>query len=51
MKFMDDLQIVIGVDLVRRKDPIFTVDLEDGDRDHKVAGELESMGLCEGEIV
>ncbi len=31
MKFIDDLEVVACVDLVRRKDAIFTVDFKDGD--------------------
>lgn len=50
-KLMDDLKIVIGVDLVRGQDAVLAVDLEDGDRDHQVAGELEGVGLSESEIV
>lgn len=51
MKFIDDLEIVACVDLVRGKDAIFTADFKDGDRDHQVAGELEGVGLCERKIV
>lgn len=31
MKFIDDLEVVACVDLVRGKDAIFTVDFKDGD--------------------
>ena len=51
MKFVDDLEVVACVDLIRGKDAIFTVDLEDGDRNHQVAGKLKSVGLCERKIV
>lgn len=51
MEFVDDVEIVVRVDLVGRQDAIFTVDFEDGDRDHQVTGKLESVGLCEREIV
>lgn len=51
MEFMNDLEVVACVDLVRRKDALFAVDLEDGDRDHEVAGKLEGVRLCEGKIV
>lgn len=51
MEFVDDRKVIIGVDLVRGKHAVFTVDFEDGDRDHQVAGELEGVGLCEVEIV
>lgn len=47
MEFVDDLEVVACVDLVRGKDAIFTVDLEDGDRHHQVSGKLEGMRLCE----
>lgn len=50
-KFIDDLKIVIGVDLVRGQDAVLAVDLEDGDRDHEVAGEMEGVGLSERKIV
>lgn len=48
---MNDLEVVACVDLVRGKDAIFAVDLEDGDRDHQVTGKLEGVGLCEDKIV
>ena len=51
MEFMDDLEAVACVDLVRGEDAIFAVDFEDGDRDHEVAGKLEGVGLSEGKIV
>ena len=51
IKFVNDLEVVACVDLVRGKDAIFTVDFEDGDRNHQVTGELEGVGLCEGKIV
>lgn len=51
MEFMNDREVVACVDLVRRKDAIFAVDFEDGDRDHEVAGKLEGVGLSENEIV
>ena len=51
MKFMNDREVIISVDLVRGEDAIFTVDFEDGDRDHQVAGKLEGMRLCERQIV
>jgi hypothetical protein len=51
MKLVDDLEVVACVDLVRGKDAIFTVDFEDRDRHHQVAGELECVGLCEDKIV
>jgi len=51
MKFMNDREVIISVDLVRGEDGIFTVDFEDGDRDHQVAGKLEGMRLCERQIV
>lgn len=51
MKFMDDLEVVACVDLVRGKDAIFAIDFEDGDRDHQVARKLEGVGLCEREIM
>jgi hypothetical protein len=51
MEFMDDLKVVACVDLVGRKDAIFAVDFEDGDRDHEVAAKLEGVGLCKGKIV
>lgn len=50
-KFCDDLKVVIGIDLVGRKDAVLVTGLEDGDWDHQIAGKLESVGLCEGEIV
>jgi hypothetical protein len=51
MEFMDDLEVVACVDLVRRKDAILAVDFEDGDRDHQVAAKLEGVGLCKRKIV
>jgi hypothetical protein len=51
IEFRDELKIVIGVDLVRRQDAVLTVYRKDGDRDHKVAGKLEGVGLDEGKIV
>jgi hypothetical protein len=48
---MDDLKIVVGVDLVRRKHAVLAVDREKGDRDHQVAGELEGVGLSKRKIV
>ena len=45
------LKIVIGVYLIGRQDAVLTVDREDGDRDHQIAGKLEGVGLDEGEIV
>jgi hypothetical protein len=51
MEFMDDLKLVACVDLVRRKDAIFTVDFEDGDRDHQVAAKLEGVGLSKRKIL
>lgn len=51
MEFVDDLKVIARVDLVRRKDAVFTVDFEDGDRDHQVAGKLEGVGLCKRKIV
>lgn len=40
---MHDRQIVIGVDLIGRNDAVFAVNLEEGDRDHEVTGELEGV--------
>ena len=48
---MHDRKIVVDIDLVGRKDAVFAVDLEEGDRDHQVTGELEGVGLGEREIV
>jgi hypothetical protein len=49
-KFVNDLEIVVSGDLVGGKDAVFAVDLEEGDRDHQVARELEGVGLSESEI-
>jgi hypothetical protein len=51
MEFMDDLEVVACVDLVRRKNAILAVDFEDGDRDHQIAAKLEGVGLCKRKIV
>jgi hypothetical protein len=51
MEFVNNREVVVGVDLVRRQDAVFAVDFEDGDRDHEVAGKLEGVGLSENEIV
>lgn len=51
MEFMDDLEVVACVDLVGGEYAIFAIDFEDGDRDHQVAGKLESVRLCEREVV
>lgn len=46
--FVDDLEAVACVDLVGRKDAIFTVDFEDGDRGHEVAGSWKAW-FCTSE--
>ena len=51
MEFMNDREVVASVDLVGGKDAILTVDFEDGDRDHQVAGKLKGVRLGEDEIV
>lgn len=51
MEFMNDLEVVARVDLVRGKNAILTVDFENGDRDHEIAGKLEGVGLSDNEIV
>ena len=50
-KFVYDLQIVVGVDFVGRKDAVFAVDRKQSDRDHQVTGKLEGVGLGERKIV
>ncbi|MGO6943608.1 hypothetical protein [Rhizobium johnstonii] len=45
-KFMSDLKVVVGIDLVRGKDAVFTLDFKDGDRTIR-SWELEGAGLCE----
>ncbi|MFF0923843.1 hypothetical protein ACFYE9_30375 [Rhizobium leguminosarum] len=44
---MDDLKVVVGIDLGREKDAVFTVDFKDGDRTMR-ALELEGAALCAG---
>lgn len=46
-EFMDDLKVVVGIDLGREKDAVFTVDFKDGDRTMR-ALELEGAALCAG---
>ncbi len=46
-KFMDDLKIVVGIDLVGGEDTVLAFDLEDGDGNHQVARELEGVRLGE----
>lgn len=47
---MNDDHIGI-VEFVARHDAVFAVDLEERNRDHQGAGELEGIGLSEGKIV
>ncbi|MBY3252213.1 hypothetical protein [Rhizobium laguerreae] len=42
---MDDLKVVVGIDLGRGKDAVFTVDFKDGDRTMR-SWELEGAALC-----
>jgi hypothetical protein len=37
MELVNDGEVIVGVDLVRGKHAILTVNFEDGDRDHQVA--------------
>jgi len=50
-KFRNNLQVVVGLDLVGGEDTVLASGLEHCDRDHQVAGEVVGVGLCEGEIV
>ncbi len=45
--FMDDLKVVVGIDLGRGKDAVFTVDFKDRDRTMR-SWELEGAALCAG---
>lgn len=49
--FVHDLKIVFVIEFVGRKDAEFVAGFEQGDRDHKVVAEVESVGLSEGKIV
>lgn len=49
--FVDDMESVAIVDLVAGQDAVFAVDLEQRDRDHEGAGELEGVVLGKGKIV
>ncbi|WP_168336773.1 hypothetical protein [Rhizobium laguerreae] len=49
-EFMDDLKVVVGIDLGRGKDAVFTVDFKDGDRTMR-SWELEGAALCAGKTV
>ena len=50
IEFVDGLKVIVGVELLARQGSILVAGLEERDRDHEGAGELEGVVLCEVEI-